>query len=132
MANAVYPEFKEALLKGDVDLDTATLAIALVDLADYTYDAAHDFLDDVPSGARVAVVDLTGVTTANGLIDADNAVFPSVTGDVAEALILYINTGSAATSRLVAFIDTGVTRLPVTPNGTNINIAFNASGIVQL
>lgn len=131
MANAVYPKFKEALLKGDVDLDTATLAVALIDLADYTYNAAHDFYDDV-SAAAVATVNLASVTTTNGLIDAADAVFTSVTGDVSEALILYINTGSAATSRLVAFFDTGVTGLPVTPNGANINITWNASGIVQL
>lgn len=132
MANAVYPKFKEALLKGDVDLDSATLAVVLVDLADYTYSSAHDFLDDVASGGRVASVDLSSVTTTNGLIDAADAVFTAVSGDVSEALILYINTGSAATSRLVAFFDTGVTGLPVTPNGANINITWNASGIVQL
>jgi hypothetical protein len=132
MANAVYPEFKESLLKGDVDLDTATLAAVLVDGADYTYSSAHANLSDVPSGARVALVDLTSVTVANGLIDAADAVFTAVTGDPCEILILYINTGNAATSKLVAYYDTGVTGLPVTPNGGNINITFNASGIVQL
>jgi hypothetical protein len=55
-----------------------------------------------------------------------------VTGNSIEALLIYIDTGSAATSRLVAYIDTGVTGLPVTPNGGDIVITWNASGIFQL
>lgn len=132
MANAVYPEFKESLLKGDVDLDTATLAALLVDGADYTYSATHANLSDVPSGARVATVDLTSVTVANGLIDAADATFTAVTGDPCEIVILYINTGNASTSKLIAYFDTGITGIPVTPNGGDIDVAWNASGIVQL
>ena len=131
MANVIYPKFKEALLKGDVDLDTATLAVALIDTADYTYNSAHDFYNDAAAG-KVATVYLTSVTITNGLIDAAYAIFTAVTGDVSEALVLYINTGNDATSQLVAYFDTGVTGLPVTPNGANINITWNASGIVQL
>ena len=37
-----------------------------------------------------------------------------------------------ATSPLVAYIDTGVTGLPVTPNGGDIAVAWNASGIFAL
>lgn len=133
MANALYPRFKEALLKGDIDLDTQTLAVALVDTADYTYNAAHQFLSDVAVGGRVALVDLTSVTVSTaGVVDAADATFTAVTGDVSEALVLYINTGNAATSRLVAYYDTGVTGLPVTPNGGDITITWNASGIFAL
>ena len=38
----------------------------------------------------------------------------------------------SATSPLVAFIDTGVTNLPVPPNGGDIAITWNASGIFSL
>lgn len=134
MANAIYPKFKEAQSDAliNVDLNDGDVRTILVDLADYTYSAAHDFLDDVPAAARVAVsTTLTNTTVANGLFDADDVVFSAVTGDPSEALILYIHTGVEATSRLIAFIDTGVTGLPVTPNGGNINIAWNASGILQ-
>lgn len=130
MANAVYPKFKEHLLKGDVDLDTATLSIALIDGADYTYSSTHEtYATDVPTAAKVATVALSSVTTVNGLIDAADPAFTSVTGDPCEALILYVSSG---TTYLVAYFDTGVTGLPVTPNGGNINVTFNASGIVQL
>jgi hypothetical protein len=51
-----------------------------------------------------------------------------VTGDVSEALILFIDTGTPGTSRLIGFYDAGVTGLPVTPNGGDINVTVNASG----
>ncbi|TXL71200.1 hypothetical protein FHP25_31315 [Vineibacter terrae] len=127
MANAIYPKFKEAVLKGaaNVDLTTGTIKVALVDLADYTYNAAHDFLDDVPVGARVAVGTITNPTVLNNIFDGDDVVLSLVTGDPSEALVIYKDTGVEATSRLVAFLDTGVTGLPVTPNGGNITIAWD-------
>ena len=45
---------------------------------------------------------------------------------------LKIDTGDEATSRLVAFLDTSVSGLPVSPNNSNIEIEWNASGIFQL
>ena len=46
--------------------------------------------------------------------------------------MIYIDTGVAGTSRLIAYIDTGVTGLPVTPNGGDINITWDAAGIFTL
>lgn len=135
MANAIYPKYKEALLDGssNIDLNDGDVRVILVDSADYTYSAAHDMLDDVAAGARVSVsTALQNTSVTNGLFDADDITLSSVTGDQAEALIIYIHTGTESTSRLVAFIDTGVTGLPVTPNGGDINLAWNASGIFQL
>jgi hypothetical protein len=134
MANAIYPLWKEALLQGSSDSTlNGNVKAILVDLADYSYSSAHNFLDDVTGGAIVATSANLGTKTyTNGLFDAANASFTAVTGDQSEAVILYIDTGSAATSRLVAFFDTGVTGLPVTPNGGDINLNFNASGIFQL
>lgn len=134
MANAVYPKWLEALLQGSSDSTlNGNVKAVLIDTADYSYDPAHDFLDDVPAAARVATsANLASKTYTNGTFDAGDATFSAVTGDQSEALILYIDTGSAATSRLVAYIDTGVTGLPVTPNGGDINVQWNASGIVVI
>lgn len=135
MANAIYPKFKEALADdlANIDLNDSTVKVALIDLADYTYSAAHVFLTDVPGAAIVGTPQtIANTTVTNGLFDGDDVVFPAVTGDPCEALILFIDTGTAATSRLVAFMDVGVTGLPVTPNGGNINVTWNGSGIFQL
>jgi len=133
--NAIYPLYKQALLDAspNVDLNDGDVRVILVDTADYTYSAAHDFLDDVPGAARVATSGaMTNTTVIDGTFDADDVTFASVTGDQSEALIFYIHTGVEGTSRLVAYIDTGVTGLPVTPSGGNIGVVFNASGIFTL
>jgi len=135
MANHIYPKYKEALLSGStgISLTSSNVRLILIDAADYTYSASHDFLDDVPTAARVATSgNLTGKTVTDGVFDADNVTLTSVTGDQSEALIIYIHTGTESTSRLVAYLDTGWTGLPVTPSGGDINIIFHSSGIFAL
>ena len=138
MANAVYPIYKQSLLAGDAnaDLDNNTATdgpfVALIDTATYTYSAAHDFYSDL-SGIVGTDQRITTPTVVNGLFDGDNVTFTAVTGATIEALVIYRkNAGANTTWRLVAYIDTGVTGLPVTPNGGDITITWNASGIVQL
>ena len=133
MANALYPKFKEQALQGGVNLSSGNIKAVLVDLADYTYDAADEFLSDVPAAARVATSgNLASKTFTNGVFDSADPSFAAVTGDVSEALILFIDTGTPGTSRLIAFYDTGVSGLPVTPNSGNISITVNASGWLGL
>ena len=104
--------------------------VALVDAGAYTYGAADQFYSDL-TGVVANSANLTGVTVTDGLLDADNGVFTSVSGVESEALVFYIDTGTAGTSRLVAYLDTGAVNLPVTPNGGNIALEWNAAGIVQ-
>lgn len=132
MTSAIYPKFKEALLSGAVDLTSVDVRAILIDSADYTYSSAHDFLDDVPSGARVATsTALASKTVTNGVFDAADKTLSAVTGDQSEAIILYVHTGTESTSRLICYIDSG-TNLPVTPNGGDITVQWNASGIFAL
>lgn len=125
MANAIYPKWKEAVIQGSANSSLAgDVKAILVDSADYTYSASHDFLDDVPGGAIVATSGNLGTKTyTDGTFDTADFTFTAVTGDQSEALIIYIDTGSAATSRLVCYRDTGVTGLPVTPNGGDITVS---------
>lgn len=133
MANAIYPLYKQALLdaSANVDLNDGTVKVALIDTGTYTYNAAHEFYSSV-SGVVGTPQTINNTTVTNGLFDGDNVTYTAVTGNSVEALLIYIDTGSAATSRLVAWIDTSVTGLPVTPNGGDITITWNASGIFQL
>lgn len=125
MASVLYPSFKKLLLDGDIDLAADTIKAVLIDAADYTYSSAHDFLDDVPSGARVGTPQTLGSkTTTGGVFDAADITFSAVTGDVSEAILLYKDTGVEGTSPLIAYIDTA-TGLPVTPNGGDINVAWS-------
>lgn len=122
MASILYTKFKELLLGGDIDLANDTIKCVLVDAADYTVNAAHDYLDHVASGARVGTAQtLANKSITGGVFDADDAVFSSVTGDGTEALIIYKDTGDEATSPLIAYIEGSVT-----PNGGNITAQFDS------
>ena len=126
MASALYPKFKEQLLQAGINLASVNIKVILVDGADYTYSAAHEFLSDVPGAARVATSgNLASKTFTNGVFDAADFTFSSVTGDQSEALVLYVDTGVEGTSRLIAFIDTFSSGMPVTPNGGNIDVAWD-------
>ena len=126
MASALYAKTKKLILDADLDLLVNDIKVVLVDTADYTVDlAAHDFLADVAEGGRVATSgNLASKTTTGGQFDAADVTFSSVTGDVSEALVIYKDTGDAATSPLIAYIDSA-TGLPVTPNGGDITITWD-------
>lgn len=138
MANAIYPEYKEFLLTAaaNVSLDqndtTNGPYVALVDTGTYTYSSAHDFYNDL-SGVVGTDQRIATPTCANGTFDGDNVTYTAVSGNSVEALVIYRkNSGANTTWKLVAYIDTSVTGLPVTPNGGDISITWNASGIFTL
>lgn len=136
--NIWYPKFAEALFTRPSDSDLVAGAVKVVGLnlsgggTTYTYNAAHDFLDDVAAGARIGTAQTLGTKTfANGVFDADNISFPALAGDSIEALLVYIDTGTASTSRLVGLIRQAQ-GLPLTPNGQNQPVVWNAGGILVL
>jgi len=133
VANALFDKARESFLRGEIIWQTDTIKVVLVDAGQYTPNlATHQYLSDVPSGARTATsAALTSKTTAAGVADAADPVFTAATGVQSEYLVIYQDTGSAATSRLIAYIDTA-TGLPVTPNSGDINVIFSASGIFKL
>lgn len=137
MANAIYPKYKEALLNASANSaitgsGTTGLYAALVDTGTYTYSSAHEFYSSL-SGVVGTDQEITTPTLTNGVVDGGDVTFSAVSGNSAEALVIYRkNAGANTTWRLVAYIDTGQTGLPVTPNGGNITITWNASGIFAL
>lgn len=125
MANAIYDFGREGFGNAAVNWPSDTIKAILVDTGAYTFSQAHDFLDDVPSGARIATVTLASKTNALGVMDAADATFSAVTGASVEAIVIYKDTGTEATSRLLLYIDTVSSGLPVTPNGGNINVTWD-------
>jgi hypothetical protein len=138
MANAVFPKFKQSLLTADANLDllqsTANVApyVALVDTGTYTYSSAHQFYSSL-SGVVGTDQQITTPTATSGTFDGDDVTFTAVSGASVEALVIYRkNAGANTTWRLVLYEDTSVTGLPVTPNGGNIVVTWNASGIFTI
>lgn len=126
MANALYDKGRQKFLEGGIAWLSDAIKAVIVDVNDYTPNlATHEFLADIPAGARIATSPaFANKTSTAGVADADNITFVAVTGDQAEALVLIKDTGSAATSPLIAYIDTA-TGLPVTPNGGDITVTWD-------
>jgi hypothetical protein len=133
MANAFYTAGFQNFLEGDIDFDGANIRIILIDEADDTIDLANDdMLDDRAAGSRVATSgNLASKTTTGGVADAADVTLSGVSGDPSESIDTYLHSGTESTSPLITNHDTG-TGLPVTPNGGDIIVAWNASGMFSL
>ena len=130
MANKLYPKTKKQLLQAGIDLSAVNVRAMLVDIGAYAYDDAHDFLDDIPAGARIAVSSnlANKAFGEDGSFDSDDPTFTAVSGASIEAIVLYVHTGTESTSRLIMYQDTDVTGLPLTPDGSDVQITVDAGG----
>lgn len=101
-----YPKAIEALPKGDLDLEAGTVKAALIDTGAYTYSDAHEFWSDAVAGVIGTPVTLGSKTFTGGVFDAADATVNSVPGGQdAGAIIIFIDTGNPATSRLAGYLD---------------------------
>ena len=126
MANALYDKARERFLTGQFNWSTDSIKSVLVDTGAYTVSlTSHEFLSDISSSARVSTSGaFTGKTTTGGAADANDITFSSVSGPSIEAIVIYADTGTEATSPLIAYIDTA-TGLPITPNGGDIIVTWD-------
>ena len=127
MANQLYDAGREGFIIGQIDWSTHTIRAVLIDITKYTVSiTGHSWLSDISADARVATsAPFTSKTTAAGVAGAANATFTSVSGPICRALAIYRDTGTASTSRLIAYITSAV-GLPVTPNGGTITVVFDS------
>lgn len=127
MANTMYTNAKELLLTAGINWLTDTIKAVLVNVS-YSADFnAHRYLSDVtgivPGVQNVKT--LAGKTVTGGAADADNLTFPFVaSGQNVYYVLIYKDTGVAATSPLIMLIDTA-TGLPVITTGANLYITFD-------
>ena len=120
MANAIYDKYKEALLSDSSNISVVggAFKVSLINSDLTAFGSTDEFYLDLNSDSGVvATVTLANVTATSGVIDADNVTFESVanTTPESEALLFWIDTGSAATDRLVAWLDTNIDGFPITP-----------------
>lgn len=141
MANSLYAAYKQSAI-GDAagpghtnpNWETSDIRCVLTDHGtDTPVPNTDQDLADISTGTvgtAVALASKTAVLSGNTLTqDAADTTFTAVSGASAESITIYNHTGTASTSLLLVFFDTGVTGLPVTPNGGDITIQWNASGI---
>ena len=129
MANALFDQGREDFLAGTLAWATDEFRLGLVDDTDITFDlAVNDFWDDVVAGLVSAAGEsdaLGSKTVTDGVADAADKTWSSVTGDPADCVICFKETGTDATQNLVFALDSATTGIPVTPNGGDITIAFD-------
>jgi hypothetical protein len=123
---AIFPTWKQELPQATANTAlTGTVKIRLVS-STYTYSAAHVFISDT-TGQITGTTDQTlGTKTyVAGKFSSANATFTAVTtGQTINACLIYVDTGTTTTSRLVAYLD-GFTQatnggdIVVAPNGSN-------------
>ena len=129
MANAVQASARKLFLDGDIDLLNDTIKVVLTKT--YSYSSAHDYLDDVTAGYRVATATLASKTTTGGAFDSADPTFTAVaSGSTVTGLWLYKDTGTDSTSPLIAWFDTqaSTSAISIVTSGGNITITVASSG----
>lgn len=126
MANTLYDKARQRFLEAQINWMVDTIKVILVSNSGYTpQTAVHEYLADIPVSARIAgPVTLTAKATTGGAADAADVTFTSVTGNTINSIIIYSDSGTEATSPLIAYIDTA-TGLPITPNGGDIIVTWD-------
>jgi len=138
MATSFYGKGRNAFAFGDIVWKASggsTIKMTLIDTADYVIGAnidVHQYmnLDTVVAAAKIATATLTLIDGALGVLDAADGAFASVSGDSVEAIIIWKDGGGGGTSQsgttdlLLMYIDNS-NGLPITPNGLDINYAFD-------
>jgi hypothetical protein len=132
MANALFDAGRDGFLGAVTghDWDADARRVGLVDDTDVTFDlAVNDFWDDLVAGLVSAAAESGNMTSltkdGTGVADADDVTLSSVTGDAADYVICWYETGTDSTQALIFALDSATTGLPVTPNGGDITIAWD-------
>lgn len=130
MANALFDKGREHFLGATLDWDGFEMRIALVDDTDVTFDLAtnEDWADLVAGLVHAnAESDALGSKSITaGVADAADKTWSTVTGDAADYVICFYETGNDATSFLVFALDSATSGIPVTPNGGDITITWDS------
>ena len=125
MANASYPLGLKAFADGGVDWTGDTIRAVAVSSA-YTYDSADQYYSDL--AGILGTADLASKSSTGGVLDAADTQLTGLSAGAIDAIIICKWTGSAATSALLFYFDTGL-NFGATPTGDPLIVWPNASGI---
>lgn len=141
MANSFFTSYLNGILGAHattVDLDANTIKMYLHDsgAGGAPNAATNDFYNDLSAGLVGTAYTLAAKTNTSAIGVFDNTVdpapaFTAVSGATVEALVFFKDTGTPSTSDLICWFDTA-TGLVLTPNGGDVNVTFNASGIFKV
>src|SRR4051812_7382927 len=125
MSNALFDPGREGFLDGSIDWDTDDIRVMLVK-STYTFSAAHKFVSDLGAVDNGRSAALAGKTVTSGVADANDTTLTATAAAASNALVVFKHTGSDATARLIAYIDTPTSGLPFTPAASQtVNITWD-------
>lgn len=133
----LYTKFPAKLANKEIDWDTDTIKVALVTSSYTPNQDTHDYWDDVSANeASGTGYTAGGATLASKTITQDDATNKQ-TFDAADTswttstvtaryAVIYVATGSSATSALIGYVDFGSNQ---SSSAGTFQITWNASGI---
>lgn len=125
MANALYAKGKEALLSGAINIPTDTIKAILVSNGYTPNINTHQYLSSLEAYRLSTDQTLGTKSITSGVVDAADVTWTAVAGGATGSYVaLYKDTGSAATSPLIALFDT-ITNFPVSTNGGDITVQWD-------
>lgn len=125
MSNQLYGLGKQKFMSGSINLSSDTIVALLVKSAYTPNFSTHEFITDLGANVLNSAQTLSGKSITLGVFDANDVTYTAVTaGDTAKAVVIAKNTGSNATSPLLAYIDT-ITGFPLATNGGDITIQWD-------
>lgn len=125
MASAMFDPGREGFMDGSIDWDTGDQRVMLV-RSTYTFDATDKFVSDLGAVDNGRSAALGTKTVTNGVSDAADTTLTATAAVACNAVVVFQHTGSDATARLIAYIDTA-TGLPFTPAASQVvNITFDS------
>jgi hypothetical protein len=143
MPNAIYDPYKTAaMIQGansslNQNTDVDGVYSVLIDTEQYIFDPLHVYFS--PSilgviGSEMRLMNNTVAAIAHAVFDADDVTHIAVApGPTIEAVVLFRrNAVGPTTWRLVAYMDTAISGLPIQPNGGDITLIWAGAGIFKM
>jgi hypothetical protein len=116
--SALFDPGREGILDDTIQMSTADVRAMLV-RSTYTFSAAHKFLADLGAVDNGRSAALGSKTFTGGVFDAADTTITAISAVACNALVIFVHTGSDATARVVAYVDSA-TGLPITPAASGV------------
>lgn len=128
MASQLFPKGAGHILGASTAVDMTANNIKLLFYSG-AITTTWEFVSDLTGASIIARSgNLASKTTTNGVFDAADLTVTAVSGSAFTHVILYADSGSDATSRLIAVFDIS----SFTPTGADVSVVFNASGLFSI
>lgn len=121
MASHVFPKAKELFISTGINLNTATVKVALLD-SSYTYSGTDQFRTAITAASIALSPALSGKSETNGVFNASNVTLTAVaTAHTIAAIVGYVDSGGAGSDNLL-WINDGFSQIT---NGGDIVVQWD-------